>query len=83
MFVNGLFNVGLAEKPQLLLRLSTEDGRMPGFDIVPETIETLDDKDCSISVVSIVGPYRTGKSWLMNKLMLSESEATGTFLARS
>lgn len=49
-----------------LVQLKGKDGR---FSIVESTVEYLKRFDGGVAVCSIVGKYRTGKSFLMNKLL--------------
>ena len=39
------------------------------FEIVQETIEFLKEVEGGVSLCTIIGNYRTGKSFLMNKLL--------------
>jgi hypothetical protein len=58
-------------EPLQLVRLVGNTGR---FEIVESTFEYLKRFDGGIAVCSIVGKYRTGKSFLMNKLLDLEKE---------
>ena len=51
-----------------------EDG---GFKVVDKTLNELRKIRQPVVVVSIVGPYRTGKSYLMNRLADQKKGATG------
>lgn len=53
-------------EPLQLVQLEGNSGR---FKIVESTFEYLKRFDGGIAVCSIVGKYRTGKSFLMNKLL--------------
>lgn len=53
-------------EPMQLVQLKGKDGR---FSIVESTVEYLKRFDGGVAVCSIVGKYRTGKSFLMNKLL--------------
>lgn len=50
------------------------------FEVSPEAMEFLESlpKHVKISVVAVVGPYRTGKSFLANRL-LGENKNLGQF----
>lgn len=47
-----------------------------GFEIHPEAIKFLQKLDSPISVIAVCGKYRTGKSYLLNKLFLDHPEET-------
>ncbi len=44
------------------------------FEIVQETVEFLTDVEGGVAICSIVGKYRTGKSFLMNKILELKGE---------
>ena len=58
-------------EPLQLIKLEGKDGR---FSIVESTVEYLKRFDGGVAVCSIVGKYRTGKSFLMNKLLDLEKD---------
>ena len=43
-----------------------------GFNITPEAIEFLREIPGKIGVISVCGKYRTGKSYLLNKLFMEK-----------
>lgn len=69
------------QEPQLLVRRISERGEIPIFELVQQTVELLEGINRRVSVVSIAGPYRTGKSWLMNRIMnQKDPRISGTYL---
>ncbi len=56
--------LSIFKKPQCLIE-NDKDGRLQ---VVPQCIEELNQLDKPFVVVSIAGLYRTGKSYLMNRL---------------
>jgi hypothetical protein len=47
-----------------------ENGEETGFKINPEAAEFLSSIKTKVGVVAICGKYRTGKSYIMNKLFI-------------
>ena len=47
--------------------IALEDGK---FNVTPEAAEFLQSIDYPVSVIAVVGLYRTGKSFLMNRILL-------------
>ena len=45
-----------------------ENGK-PGIRIVEDSMRWLKEIDGNVGVISIIGPYRSGKSWLLNQLL--------------
>ena len=58
-------------KPLQLVRTG-ESGT--DFEVVGSTLRVLESESRPVTVVSIVGPYRTGKSYLQNQLMRGGGE---------
>ena len=51
--------------------IALEDGK---FNVTPEAAEFLQSIDYPVSVIAVVGLYRTGKSFLMNRILLEQSD---------
>jgi len=51
-----------------MIRCDQHDDRRPVFSLDDKVIKQLSQIEGRISVVAIAGPYRTGKSWLMNQI---------------
>lgn len=58
-------------KPMQLVSLEGPNGN---FRMIEETVEYLKRFDGGVAICSIVGKYRTGKSFLMNKLLDLEKD---------
>mmetsp|Transcript_35188 Transcript_35188/g.6326 ORF Transcript_35188/g.6326 Transcript_35188/m.6326 type:complete len:99 (+) Transcript_35188:17-313(+) len=47
------------------------------FDVNPEAIEFLKRLDSPICVIGVAGMYRTGKSYLLNRILLDRKDGFG------
>lgn len=47
---------------------------MPAFEINEDTREWLKSLDAPLGVISVAGMYRTGKSYLLNRMLLNQSK---------
>lgn len=57
--------------PERALPLITVNPSTNQFEVNPEAIECLSHVKGPISVVSVAGMYRTGKSYLLNRVLLN------------
>lgn len=48
-----------------------------GFELTQEAIEFLREVDGPIGMIAVAGMYRTGKSYLLNRMLLNRSDGFG------
>ena len=59
-----------SSSPSVAIPFIKYDGESQGFQVAEEAIEFLSEIKGQIGVISLCGKYRTGKSYLLNKLFL-------------
>eukprot|EP00961_Rhodomonas_salina_P127648 1721156-Rhodomonas_salina.1 len=61
-------------RPIPFITLTFDENKNPSYDVTEEAKEALSRIPGPISVVSVVGMYRTGKSFLLNRILLGRKD---------
>ncbi len=54
-----------------------KDLTISGFQVSPEAIELLGNVKEKIGIIAVAGKYRTGKSFLLNRILLDKKDTNG------